>query len=203
MLSNSHARHDGPGASVAFLRFRALGRAKWKSPVSPRKQLGGRRDAGPQLSRSREKHLPKGCFTACIRAFGKRPACPITSGVPGLVMAAAPRRARPARQSRYSGPPAEERCRGYTAGLHRGERRDHAAGRAQAGGLAAEDRWQWLRLLTNVSNFKGKEGTVNQPPHGFAGSSPASPTTKQHSEIQGDFELLIVERVRAVRPLPG
>src|SRR5215471_13466601 len=40
-----------------------------------------------------------------------------------------------------------------------------------------------------------RELTVNQPPHGFAGSSPASPTNKQHSEIQSDFELLIVERV--------
>ncbi|MBV8696828.1 hypothetical protein [Bradyrhizobium sp.] len=34
----------------------------------------------------------------------------------------------------------------------------------------------WLSLLTDPSNFKGKEGTVNQPPHGFVGSSPTSPT---------------------------
>jgi hypothetical protein len=77
------------------------------------------------------------------------------------------------------------------------------AGSPQAGGVLAEGHGQRLRLLTWLSNFKGKEGTVNQPPHGFAGSSPASPTTKQHSEIQGAFELLIVKRVRAVRPLPA
>jgi hypothetical protein len=41
-------------------------------------------------------------------------------------------------------------------------------------------------LLTHLSNLKGKEGTVNQPPHGFAGSSPASPT-KGESLVSNSF----------------
>jgi hypothetical protein len=48
----------------------------------------------------------------------------------------------------------------------------------------------WLSLLTDPSNFKEKEGTVNQPPHGFAGSSPASPTITQRSDGLHKFRLL-------------
>ena len=41
--------------------------------------------------------------------------------------------------------------------------------------LPAEGHGQWLRLLTYLSNFKGKEGTVNQWPQSFEGSSPSPP----------------------------
>jgi len=64
-----------------------------------------------------------------------------------------------------------------------GTRRDYIVGNvettrrvARKRVASAEGRGQRIRLLTYLSNFKGKERTVNQPPHGFAGSSPASPT---------------------------
>jgi hypothetical protein len=45
----------------------------------------------------------------------------------------------------------------------------------QASGVPAEGHGQRLKLLTHLSNFKGKEGTVNQPSYDFVGSSPTSP----------------------------
>jgi hypothetical protein len=46
---------------------------------------------------------------------------------------------------------------------------------------------QRLKLLTYLSNFKGEEGTVNQPSDDFVCSSPTSPTNENNNLARGKF----------------
>jgi hypothetical protein len=69
-------------------------------------------------------------------------------------------------------------------------------------GTAAAERRARLARQSKTWRTREEEGAVNQPPQSFEGSSPSHTTIiKQKSDMQSEFELQIIDHIRAVRAL--